>query len=114
MFGIVDNATHFLDAFIWGEDTANRVADNIVSCLNKYLTKYGVVGKEKSTSNQVSRSPNLKRLVIIADNCSGQNKNNCVIKLRNEPKQVSPPSGIFRTENCSGFGFRQGLALPLM
>ena len=80
IFGIVDNATHFLDAFIWGEGTANRGADNIVSCLNKYITKYGVVGEEQPTSNQASRGPNLKRLVIIADNCSGQNKNNCVIK----------------------------------
>ena len=81
IFGIVDNATHFLDAFIWGEGTTNRGADNIVSCLNKYLTKYGVVGKEQSTCNQAMRGPNLKRLVIIADNCSGQNKDNVSLNI---------------------------------
>ena len=69
IFGIVNNATHFIDVYVWGEGTANRGADNIVSCLNSYLKKYKIVDGSK-----------LKRLVIIADNCSGQNKNNCVIK----------------------------------
>ena len=69
IFGICNNATHFMDCYIWGEGTAARGADNIVSCLNTYLTKYGVVNGTK-----------LKELVIIADNCAGQNKNNCVIQ----------------------------------
>ena len=80
IFGMVNNATCFMDVFIWGEGTANRGADNIVSCLNKYLTKYGVVGAAQPTSSVVSNNAKLGRLVVIADNCAGQNKNNCVIK----------------------------------
>ena len=38
--------------------------------MSAYLKKIGVINGSK-----------LKRLVIIADNCSGQNKNNCVLKL---------------------------------
>ena len=63
MFGIFNNATHFMGCYIRGEGTAAQGADNIASCLNTYLTKYGIVN-----------GINPKELVIIADECAGQNK----------------------------------------
>ena len=59
-----------MDVFVWGEKTAKRGADNIVSCLYIYLQRIGII-----------RGEGAKRLVIIADNYSGQNKNNCVFKF---------------------------------
>ena len=52
IFGVCNNATNFMNVYIWGEETANRGADNM-----------------------------MKHLVVIADNCPGQNKNFCVLKF---------------------------------
>lgn len=68
IFGVCNNATRFMTTYIWGEGTAARGADNIVSCLYWYLVQNGIAGGTP-----------VKRLVIIADNCPGQNKNFCVL-----------------------------------
>jgi len=67
--GIVDNATQKMHAYIWGEGLADRGADNIVSLLYWDLERRGLF---KSS---------VGHLVLIADNCSAQNKNFCVLKF---------------------------------
>ena len=70
IFGICNNAKRSMNVYIWGEGTANQGGDNIVSCLYWDLVMQGIIGGTK-----------VKRLVINTDNCSGQNKNFCVLKF---------------------------------
>ena len=70
IYGVCNNAKRFMNVYIWGEGTANRGADNIVSCLYWDLEKQGIIGGTK-----------VKRIVIIADNYSAQNKNFCMMKF---------------------------------
>ena len=67
---LCNNVMRFMNVYIWGEGTANHGADNIVSCLYWDLERLGIIGGEK-----------MKRIAIIADNCSGQNKNCCFSKI---------------------------------
>ncbi|EJK57849.1 hypothetical protein THAOC_22069 [Thalassiosira oceanica] len=68
IFGICNNGKKFMNVYIWGEESANRGADNIVSCLFWDLVRDGIINGKK-----------VKKIVFIADNCPGQNKNYCVI-----------------------------------
>ena len=70
VFGVVNNATDFMHAFVWNEGDGDRGMNNIVSCLHKYL----------SIQNIFSKKNKYKELVILADNCGGQNKNRCLIR----------------------------------
>ena len=54
--------------FIWAEDQAKRVSDEIGSCLIKYLK---------------NRNVRCEQLHIISDNCKGQNKNWTLISIYN-------------------------------
>lgn len=74
LFGVVDNATHDdisrINSYIWCEGDADRGGNNICSCLLKDFRSRGYFNqKQKGT------------LTIIADNCSGQNKNRHVIRF---------------------------------
>ena len=68
IFGIVENSTDILSAYVWMESEGDRGMNNIVSCLHKDLSRRGVFLKK------------ITDLVIFADNCAGQNKNRCVIR----------------------------------
>lgn len=52
--------------YFWDEPTAGRGSEEIASCLKKHFEKYNIKGE---------------RLVVISDNCGGQNKNWCVVSL---------------------------------
>mmetsp|Transcript_17363 Transcript_17363/g.46310 ORF Transcript_17363/g.46310 Transcript_17363/m.46310 type:complete len:142 (+) Transcript_17363:788-1213(+) len=69
IFGITNNATKRMNCYIWKEGMADRGADNIVSCLYWDLERRGIFDGK------------VRHLVIIADNCRGQNKNICVQKF---------------------------------
>ena len=66
--GKVDASTGKMNAYIWREGSADRGCDNIVSTLHWDLERHGIIGNK------------VKKLVIIADNCTGQNKNRTVLK----------------------------------
>ena len=68
ILGIVDNSTDHLTAYVWKEGDANRGMNNIVSCLHQYLKKLLIFDHVCSD------------LVIVVDNCGGQNKNKCILR----------------------------------
>ena len=72
IFGICEAAKQKMNCYIWEEGTANRGADNIISCLFYDLVRRGIIGNEGKP---------LKHLVLAADNCAGQNKNKAMIKF---------------------------------
>ena len=73
IFGIVDAGIKggVLDAYVYPEHQGGKEGDNVASMLYLYLKKKGWL----ELGNQG------KELNVIMDNCSGQNKNNCVLRL---------------------------------
>ena len=67
LFGIFCASNNITCAFMWNELVAHRGANDVVSCLSRfvYSTKFGRTGAKWS--------------IWWADNCGGQNKNNYVI-----------------------------------
>ena len=67
LFGVFVASTDTLCAFMWNELVAHRGANDVVSCLSRFIfdTKLGRTGAKWS--------------IWWADNCGGQNKNNYVI-----------------------------------
>ena len=70
ILGICNNATRFMNSYIWGKDTANRGASNIVPCLYWGLARQGIIGGAK-----------VKILVVLAHNYLGQNKKFFLLKF---------------------------------
>ena len=71
IFGVACPATNHMNVYIWEEGTADRGADNIISCLYHDLVSRNIIVESVDTP--------LKHLVIAADNCSGQNKNKAML-----------------------------------
>ena len=67
LFGIYSAFTRILTAYMWNELVARRGANDVVSCLYHFITK-----------QRLGRT-GAKWSIWWADNCPGQNKNNCVI-----------------------------------
>ena len=67
LFGIFCASINITCGFLWNELVAHRGANDVVSCLSRFIydTRFGRTGAKWS--------------VWWADNCAGQNKNNCVI-----------------------------------
>ena len=72
IFGICEPARNMMNAYIWEEGTADRGADNIISCVYLDLMRSGLFNNDR---------PKLGHLVLGADNCSGQNKNKAMLKF---------------------------------
>eukprot|EP00957_Ditylum_brightwellii_P071640 5446113-Ditylum_brightwellii.AAC.1 len=76
LFGVVDNSKHsrqdghHMNAYVWSEYEADRGANNITSCL---LYEFQLQGWLSQT--------NYGDLIIIANNCRGQNKNKHVVRF---------------------------------
>ena len=62
-----------MNTYIWEEAAANRGADNIISCLYLDLVRNGVIAS--------AGLPLMHLVLVVADNCSGQNKNKTMIKF---------------------------------
>lgn len=73
IFGIVDVSCspEVLHAFGYTEDQGNKGGNNVSSLVMHAMTNFGWLSTGKCA----------KRLSIIMDNCSGQNKNNHVLRL---------------------------------
>jgi hypothetical protein len=62
VFGVVDMRTQRLHAFVYDEGTGKKGGNNVASMIVEYLSIYGMLQNNK------------KKLKIVMDNCSGQNK----------------------------------------
>ena len=73
VFGIVDNSCtpETLDAYAYHEGEAAKGANQVTSLLVKYLRDRNLLIEGETGAS----------LTILADNCSGQNKNNTVLRL---------------------------------
>jgi hypothetical protein len=74
VFGIADNSTKptTLLSYVYQEETCKKGAENVASMIYNFL----------DTSEQILKDDKPGELLtIIADNCSGQNKNNTVLRL---------------------------------
>ena len=71
-FGIVDCSTdhNHLYAYIYSEKEGNKGANDVVSLIMKFLKESGYLDGNRRL-----------KLTIMCDNCTGQNKNNCVLRL---------------------------------
>ena len=67
LFGIYSASTNIMMAYMWHELMAKRGANDVISCLAHFIfrTALGRTGA--------------KRSIWWADNCPGQNKNNCLM-----------------------------------
>ena len=67
LFGIYSSSTQLMTAFMWHELLARRRANDVISCVFKFIneTPFGRTGAKHS--------------IWWADNCPGQNKNNCIM-----------------------------------
>ena len=64
-FGVVDEGHDHHYHYLYGEDIAGKGSNDVISLLQKYITE-----------NVLSTT---RSLVVYADNCGGQNKNNLMI-----------------------------------
>jgi hypothetical protein len=78
VFGCVDGSSDpaELDAYAYEEETGNKGSNNVASLLWKYLHDRKIVRYNDDGTPQKG-----KRLTGIFDNCTGQNKNNNVLRL---------------------------------
>ena len=70
MFGVSDWKSAHMDAFTYNESDGRKGGNNVVSLLWKYMCDHNI-----NISNPG------KKLCLVCDNCSGQNKNRMVIKF---------------------------------
>ncbi len=72
LFGIVDcnEEKEVLHGYCYGEEDGHKGGNNVASLLMKHLEDRGLLSGVKRC-----------RLNIVMDNCSGQNKNNMVLRL---------------------------------
>ena len=75
IFGIVDSSVigGRLDAYVYHEGEGCKGGNNVASMLMNYLKK-----KEWLKTHETGLE-----LTVVMDNCSGQNKNNMVVRLAN-------------------------------
>jgi hypothetical protein len=80
VFGVVDLAVSpsKLFAYTYEEETGKKGGNNVASLLMVHLQQQSIL-QVSATGQPVPA----KRLTIAADNCSGQNKNNMVLRLAN-------------------------------
>jgi flavodoxin len=73
IFGIADNSKKptTLVSYVYQEETGKKGAENVASMLYEFLDKQQILKEGNPAAS----------LTIIADNCSGQNKNNTVLRL---------------------------------
>ena len=72
-FGIADQSrvSDRLTSYVYGEDEARKGADNVVSCLFKFLTDNELLNANRPIGS----------ITFTFDNCSGQNKNKMMLRF---------------------------------
>ena len=67
LFGVFSASSQLMTAFMWHELLAKRGSNDVISCLDYFInqTSFGRTGA--------------KHNIWWADNCPGQNKNNCIM-----------------------------------
>jgi hypothetical protein len=99
VFGVHNLGTRQMTVFIYHEGEGGKGSNEVCTMLNWYITNKIVKG--------------VKTLYLYGDNCSGQNKNNrlvrmmiglCEIKRFNEIKIISPIRGHSFMPNDRDFG----------
>ena len=88
--GIHDCATETAYMNVWDETTASRGAQEIASCLRKYLTSNGNQG-------------NKTELILWSDSCGGQNRNiKMALMLLQLVQDPTMPFGLHGIPNSTG------------
>lgn len=72
MFGIHSENEQAMANFVFSERAGGKGPNEVISMIEEYLRQKQIITDERSNSNKVT---------LYADNCSGQNKNNFVLKF---------------------------------
>ena len=69
-------ATEVLTAYVYDEGEGAKGEDNVASLIYKYLEDECVIKEWEDSGKQPGKS-----CTFVFDNCAGQNKNKCVIRM---------------------------------
>lgn len=72
MFGIHSENEQAMTNFVYTERAGGKGPNEVISMLEEYLRQKQIISDERNNCNKVT---------LYADNCSGQNKNNFVLKF---------------------------------
>ena len=76
IFGMANYATEVLTAYVYDEGEGAKGGDNVASLIYKYLEDEGVIKEWEDSGKEPGES-----CTFVFDNCAGQNKNKCVIRM---------------------------------
>ena len=74
VFGIADHSNDLLNAYVYTEATGKKGGNNVVSLIYKKL-------KDDKFLEEAQTGGPFKELILIFDNCCGQNKNKMVMRF---------------------------------